>query len=246
MSAGTSFIHSFLMHKPLGWAWRHGGTILLRWSWVFRPITTDIWDSRCFLYSFALSKKRGRDSLAFSVLVLIHCPDPVTQAGYSPSSRVHTRAAGSSVFVSEMNSHNRDGVVGKEGRDSSVKQTHNTWTHFFLEPLDRSLHSAASHTLLQAAFLFPSLLALLNSLFSPSWRCSHNILIRLIAWGLLANIRPIFHPTTYVPLKKNNTTMKPKQYLSWMHQMPPLTISGLFSSYYTHVYCLRLSRWHSG
>ena len=73
MSAVTSFIYSLSTCKVLGWAQRHDGMILLRWSRVFHPITYMHWRQSVFLCSFALSKDRGRVTPGFEFLSLCTC-----------------------------------------------------------------------------------------------------------------------------------------------------------------------------
>lgn len=103
---------------------------------------------------------------------VIHCPDPVTQAGYSPSSRVHTRAATGPAYSWVKWTHITGmGLLERRGFFSEANTQHvntlllgTTWPQ---PPL-----CSFTHLVTGDASLFPSLLALLNSLFSPSWRCS--------------------------------------------------------------------------
>lgn len=115
MSAGTSFIHSFLMHSPLGWAWRHDGTILLRWSWVFRPITS-YGHLRQSVFSLQLCTEQETRQRFPGFLCSCHSLPRPRHPGRVLTffTCAHKSCYGSSVFVSEMNSHNRDGAVGKE------------------------------------------------------------------------------------------------------------------------------------
>lgn len=83
----------------------------------------------------------------------------------------HKSCYGSSIFVSEMNCHITGmGLLERRGSFSEANTQHvntllgTTWPQ---PPLCSFTHLVTGN-----ASFFPSLLALLNSLFSPSWRCS--------------------------------------------------------------------------
>ena len=174
-SAVTSFIHSLSMCKVLGWAQRHDGTVSLRRSRVLQPITYGHWRQSVFLYSFALSKERGRVTPGFEFLSL--CTHHLLPTTRHPAG-IHLLNARSQKLlwvqrICEWNklSHNRDGVAGKEKFFSKANTQHVNTLLLRTTCLQPPLCSF-THLVTGDASLSPSPLALLNSLFSPSWRCS--------------------------------------------------------------------------